>query len=308
MHKEVERAITTMWDRYGDPLTLSDLARSAILSKFYFSRVFRSATGTTPGRFLSAIRLHRAKNFLLSSSLSVTDISYQVGYNSTGTFTSRFTRSVGLSPTRYRMHAQHDAAPPVPLTDVEAGPDTCTIRGSVQLPRHLPPDLRPCRIHIGTFGGPLAEGVPTSHTVVDRPGGFLLTGVPTGSWYVIAIAVATDGLDPRPWRRGPIAVGSCPVVAGRPGGLIDVAIGMHEPSLLDAPVLLALPELDTLPVGRLVSAGTGASRFVGARRPPGPDFSQACGAVPEGAPIPASCAERPAERERVRPGNIGEGP
>ncbi len=41
MQKELERAIATMWDRYDEPLSLAELADSAILSRFYFSRVFR---------------------------------------------------------------------------------------------------------------------------------------------------------------------------------------------------------------------------------------------------------------------------
>lgn len=295
MHKEVERAITTMWDRYGEPLTLADLARSAILSKFYFSRVFRTATGTTPGRFLSAIRLHKAKNFLLSSSLSVTDISYQVGYNSTGTFTSRFTRSVGLTPTRYRMQALHDAAPPVPLPHAAGGPDTAAIRGFVRLPADTPPS----RVHIGTFTGPLAEGVPSSHTVVDGSGPFLLTGIPAGTWHVIAVAVATHGLDPRPWKRWPVAVGSGPLVTARPGAELEAEIAMHAPSLLDTPVLLALPELDTHPLGRAIRTGAGGALWTGALHIAGADLSGAGGPGFEKVlelPVATGCGTPPAGR------------
>jgi len=96
MQAAVERAIKSMWERYDEPLTLAELADAAILSRFYFSRVFRNVTGTSPGRFLTAIRLYKAKNLLLSTSLSVTELSYRVGYNSLGTFTTRFTKSVGV--------------------------------------------------------------------------------------------------------------------------------------------------------------------------------------------------------------------
>ena len=96
MESAVERVIATMWDRYHEPLSLADMADTAIFSRFYFSRVFRSVTGTSPGRFLTAIRLYKAKNLLLQTSASVTEVSYLVGYNSPGTFSSRFTRSVGM--------------------------------------------------------------------------------------------------------------------------------------------------------------------------------------------------------------------
>src|SRR3954451_12345611 len=95
-----------MWSRYNEPLSLDEIADTPILSKFYFSRVFRSMTGTSPGRFLSAIRLFKAKHLLLQTPLSVTEIAYMVGYNSLGTFTSRFSRSVGDSPGRYRAKSQ----------------------------------------------------------------------------------------------------------------------------------------------------------------------------------------------------------
>src|SRR3954453_10028451 len=107
MQKAVEREISIMWDRYHEPLSLDAMAGSAFLSRFHFSRIFRSATGTSPGRFLAAIRLYKAKNLLLETDMSVTDIAYEVGYNSLGTFISRFTRSVGVPPSRYRWLAEH---------------------------------------------------------------------------------------------------------------------------------------------------------------------------------------------------------
>ncbi len=76
----VQQSISAMWNRHGEQLSLDELADCAILSKFYFSRVFRSATGTSPGRFLTAIRLFKTKNLLLETSLHVTDIAYRVGY------------------------------------------------------------------------------------------------------------------------------------------------------------------------------------------------------------------------------------
>ena len=78
MQSAVERVITNMWERYDEPLSLEEMADMAVFSRFYFSRVRRSITGTSPGRFLTAIRLYRAKNLLLETTMSVTDISYQV--------------------------------------------------------------------------------------------------------------------------------------------------------------------------------------------------------------------------------------
>ena len=102
MEHLVRHAVTTIRERFFEPLSLDDLAQSVRVSKYHFLRVFTRVTGVTPGRFLSAVRLHEAKRLLLSTSLTVADISAQVGYSSTGSFTRRFTESVGLSPTQYR--------------------------------------------------------------------------------------------------------------------------------------------------------------------------------------------------------------
>ena len=88
----VDRAISTMRENLGEQLTVDDMARAAMFSKFHFTRIFQRVTGVSPGRFLSALRLQRAKQLLVSTSLNVADISLRVGYNSVGTFSSRFTR------------------------------------------------------------------------------------------------------------------------------------------------------------------------------------------------------------------------
>jgi len=177
----VEQAISTMWNRYDEPLSLNEIADSAILSKFYFSRVFRTKTGTSPGRFLAAIRLHRAKNLLLESPISVTEVAFRVGYNSLGTFTSRFTRSVGVSPGRYRVmsqsgrHALLDGERPAP-------PGRCTIRGVVRANE----SEQPLRIYVGAFSSPVVEGLPVSCDILYGPGPYVLRDVPAGVWYVRA--------------------------------------------------------------------------------------------------------------------------
>src|SRR4051812_16414952 len=93
LRRAVERAIQHMNENLSEPLTIDDLADVAMFSKFHFSRIFRNITGIPPGRFLSAVRLQEAKRLLLSTSLTVADISSQVGYSSIGTFSTRFKSS-----------------------------------------------------------------------------------------------------------------------------------------------------------------------------------------------------------------------
>ncbi|MEU2249397.1 helix-turn-helix transcriptional regulator [Streptomyces sp. NPDC019224] len=235
----VERAINTMWKRYEEPLSLDNIADSAILSKFYFSRTFRAATGTSPGRFLSAIRLFRAKNLLLKTGMSVTDIAYSVGYNSLGTFTSRFARSVGTSPGRYRLLSQDG------LHALGGRPPQPGHRGTITGSIRVPETDKPIRIYVGAFRSPVVEGLPAACAVLDSSGGFTLAHVPRGTWCVHAAAVAMRDLDPRPWLRKPLYLGRGERLTVEPDAMPWTShIRLRPMSTVDTPILLALPELD----------------------------------------------------------------
>src|SRR4051794_13944160 len=94
--RAVRRAIVSMRADVSRQLGIEDLARVALLSTAHFSRTFRRVTGIPPGRFLTAVRLQEAKRLLASTSLHIAEVSGRVGYRSVGTFSSRFTRSVGV--------------------------------------------------------------------------------------------------------------------------------------------------------------------------------------------------------------------
>jgi AraC-like DNA-binding protein len=263
-----------MWDRYDEPLSLDDLAREAILSRFYFARVFRAITGTSPGRFLTAIRLYQAKQLLLQTSLRVTAISYKVGYNSPGTFTSRFTRSVGVSPARYRLMSRI-AWSPAPAT----GPGDPELRvpahpsGSVYGSLNMPEADTPIRVYVAAFDSPIVQGLPSSVNVLESTSRYRLAAIPAGRWYVKAAAVAMSGVDPRPWVRRPLFVGECRALTVNADSSFKIDIDMRQTRPTDLPILLALPELDSwnmpgvnsLPTraGREVVDGALASRRIG---------------------------------------------
>jgi AraC-like DNA-binding protein len=236
----VERAISTMWDHYSEPLSLDDIADTAILSKFYFSRVFRSVTGTSPGRFLTAVRLYKAKNLLLETSSSVTDIAYHVGYNSLGTFTTRFTRSVGVSPARFRSLSSRGMLP-MPPAAVTAPHHRGTLHGKLTLPT----TATPLRVYVGVFYTPIVEGLPVACDILDCSADYQLNGVPNGVWFIRAAAVAVRDVDPRPWIRRPLFIGeSRPITMGANRD-VEINIDMHTLASIDLPILLALPELDS---------------------------------------------------------------
>src|SRR5436190_3206023 len=98
-HREaIDQVIRTMRTRLHEPLSLEDMADIACLSPYYFNRVFHQVIGIPPGEFLATLRLESAKHLLLTTSLSITDICFEVGYAGLGSFTTRFTQLVGVPP------------------------------------------------------------------------------------------------------------------------------------------------------------------------------------------------------------------
>ncbi len=88
--------------RYFEPLTVGDLARAAGLSAAHFSREFRRAFGEAPHQYLLTRRLERAAALLRNTDRSVTDICFDVGLTSVGSFITSFRRIYGTSPSTYR--------------------------------------------------------------------------------------------------------------------------------------------------------------------------------------------------------------
>jgi AraC-like DNA-binding protein len=89
---------------YAQPLDVEALARGAHISAGHFNRLFRLAYGGTPYSYLMTRRVERAMALLRYSDLSVTDICFEVGCASLGTFSTRFTELVGVPPSVYRQH------------------------------------------------------------------------------------------------------------------------------------------------------------------------------------------------------------
>jgi len=91
---------------YSERVTLEKAARQACLSPFHFNRLFARAFGETPHEFVTHRRIEEAKKLLLSENDSVTDICFAVGYESLGSFSTRFRSLTGLSPAAFRREAR----------------------------------------------------------------------------------------------------------------------------------------------------------------------------------------------------------
>src|SRR6266571_5706588 len=190
----VERAIQTMHTHLHELLTLEDLASEACLSPSHFHRVFGRLIGIPPGEFLSALRFQAARRLLVTTSLSVTDICFEVGYTSTGSFTTRFTHLVGLSPRLLRQRAHTFEPPPAEPAGLFPTTSSGMPRKHALLGRISAPATFRGTISVGLFPSPIPQGAPVRCTTLRSPGLYLLRGMADGVYHLRAAAfpIAAD--------------------------------------------------------------------------------------------------------------------
>ncbi len=87
---------------YAQPLDVASLAAHIGMSEGHLSREFKRAFGESPYSYLMTRRIERAMHLLRRGDMSVTEVCFEVGYGSLGTFTTRFTELVGMPPGRYK--------------------------------------------------------------------------------------------------------------------------------------------------------------------------------------------------------------
>ena len=105
------RRVKDRMDReYVRPLDVEALARDAYMSAGHFSRAFKNAYGESPYGYLMTRRIERAMALLRRGDLSVTEVCFTVGCASLGTFSTRFSELVGVSPSVYRREAAQATA------------------------------------------------------------------------------------------------------------------------------------------------------------------------------------------------------
>jgi AraC-like DNA-binding protein len=105
------RRVRDRMDReYAQPLDVEALARGVNVSAGYLSRQFKLAYGESPYSYLMTRRIERAMALLRRGDLSVTDVCFEVGCSSLGTFSTRFTELVGMPPSTYRRMSSDEAA------------------------------------------------------------------------------------------------------------------------------------------------------------------------------------------------------
>lgn len=236
----VEAVVQHMRAHPGLPLDLDGMARLANVSRCHFDRVFREITGLVPRHFQTAVRLNTASRLLLTTERRVTDVCYDVGYESLGTFVATFTRTFGLPPQRLREVAAALRDP---------WPRDATAALVAEFGAHASPPLLEGRIvyeapfegiiFAGLFPTPIPVCAPLACTIVAGPGPFTLGPIPAAPSYVLAVAIPScerplDFLLNDQAHRG-----------GRQ--VLDLSqelvVTLRPPEPLDPPMNIALPYL-----------------------------------------------------------------
>ena len=243
----VERVITTMRDQIYAPLSLDDMASIAYLSPFYFNRVFRQAIGIPPGEFLAALRIDAARRLLMTTSMSVTEICFSVGYTSLGTFTTRFAQLVGLPPQHLRRFATRFDPAAFALLAQGQGDKPMYARAAHEIAGML---TAPAGFHglicVGLFPKPLPQCRPVSCTLLTGSGVFHIPAVPDGRYHVMAAAMPAASslhsfmVPDAHWNVG-MSQRAVILSNGMQFGPADVVVRPPHPT--DPPVLIALPYL-----------------------------------------------------------------
>ncbi|MDE3723218.1 helix-turn-helix transcriptional regulator [Nocardiopsis sp. N85] len=185
---------------------MADIAAEVFVSPFHFSRLFTQEVGISPGRYLGAVRMFEAKRRLVASSMNICDIVHSVGYSSVGTFTSRFTRLVGMSPREYRkpevgrsmvaVSKDFNRMPsPVELAgspgpaSLDGERHTGSVRGMIELPRAIPDG----RLLVGVYDTIVPQNRPVAYRFLPATERvtFTLGNVPGGEWSLMALAMRT---------------------------------------------------------------------------------------------------------------------
>jgi AraC-like DNA-binding protein len=246
MHvRSVERVIRAMMQCLDRPMHNNEMADIACQSPFHFNRVFHRLTGVPPIQFHYALRLQEAKRLLISTDLRITDICFEVGYGSLGTFVTRFNALVGLSPTSFRRFARQLASmdfqefrPQLLALSGFAAPRSSVITGTIT--SHNSGGV----VFAGLFRRGIPEGEPVScaHSLDETT--YTIAAPENGNWFVFLVAVPWTATGMQLLLLDGLLRGRSGLISRSDAGCSDdTSVALRPSSLLDPPILAAIPLL-----------------------------------------------------------------
>lgn len=246
-YAEIDAVIDYIHRYIDEPLPLSRLASYVAYSPYHFTRIFKERMGLSPLYYVSSLRLQKAKDLLLKTNMSVRDIGLEIGQQSLGTFSTRFTERVGVTPTVFRnsvqsAHSDFHSLRMLRDWQLEHPPESGKVRVVGSIHAEIPFEGV---ILIGLFAKPIPEGLPLYGTLLSSLGHFCFTDVKPGTYYLMATSVhwemqAKEILLPhttlRTRSRQPIVVSAGSIVPYQ-------HVWLYPPRADDPPILISLPLL-----------------------------------------------------------------
>ncbi|HYH44355.1 MAG TPA: AraC family transcriptional regulator [Thermoanaerobaculia bacterium] len=186
------KVLRFMRQRLTEEIDLDQLAEVAIMSPYHFLRTFREQTGVPPVKFCGALRVEAAKRLLIETDEPILDICFQVGYSSLGSFSTRFTEMVGLSPGRFRQLGKSFYRDLPALMQVVS---SCPLPAGAPVLAASVERQRPDQVvFVGLFDTPIPQGRPLSCAVLLDPGqrDFQVAAPRSGVAFLFAVAMDAD--------------------------------------------------------------------------------------------------------------------
>jgi AraC family transcriptional regulator len=107
--RQLDIVVSYMRAHLAERIGLDDLAREVSISRFHFLRLFSAATGRTPHRFLTGLRVEEARRLLETGHTPVGEVGRLCGFGNAGHFAAVFRRYTGQAPTAYRRNSRKDS-------------------------------------------------------------------------------------------------------------------------------------------------------------------------------------------------------
>ncbi|MGE8205078.1 helix-turn-helix domain-containing protein [Heyndrickxia sp. NPDC080065] len=240
-----EEAIKYMRNHLSEDLTSEQLASSVGYSTYHFIRIFKDVTGISPRHYLSALRIEAGKDHLSHSPSSILKILLSIGFQSIGSFSTRFKQFVGQSPRDFRqkMNTLHQHF--IQYQTKEISPfveknQTPSISFNIKTPSSFKGI-----IFAGLFPRPIPDQRPVVGTAFNHQKKMCtFSNVPKGDYYLLIAGI--------PWNSNPLkCFSSDRLLRGKYERVIQmkestnehVTIQLREPLPYDPPIVINLPLL-----------------------------------------------------------------
>ncbi|WP_404456598.1 helix-turn-helix domain-containing protein [Oceanobacillus kapialis] len=247
IYSEIDEVIKYIHNNIDDPLSLQHLAEYARYSPYHFSRIFKQKTGLSPHHYVSSLKLQRAKDLLLRTELTVRDIGMEIGQQSLGTFTTRFTEKVGISPSQFRkspLHINHY------LKSLKTHSNSAQ-QSKVAIHSNKVEGVIKAEIPfqgvilVGLFTKPIPAGLPQYGTILTALGDYIFPHVRPRTYYLMATAVTwemrtNEILVPNQTLRAKV---DTPIIVHPKIETPTQNLTLRRPRLDDPPILISLPLL-----------------------------------------------------------------